>query len=190
MERRDNQFRLEITITKNEIIKTELFDIETGEEYVLHEVKNAQGTYVASVRSEYDAVMDRIREACFEKEVFKSNQSKEVIQYMYDKYESNQEFLWEKFPDYAAFRNKNNNKWFALMMHVPKTKLTIEEEGYVEILDLRFNQEGIEDFIDYKRYYPGYHMNKKHWYTICLDNSVSIEKIKSFIDDSYQLSKK
>jgi predicted DNA-binding protein (MmcQ/YjbR family) len=34
---------------------------------------------------------------------------------------------------------------------------------------------------------PGYQMNKKHWNTIYVDGSVSDEKLKTWIDDSYWL---
>lgn len=34
---------------------------------------------------------------------------------------------------------------------------------------------------------PGYHMNKKHWNTIYIDGSISDVKLKSWIDDSYNL---
>lgn len=34
---------------------------------------------------------------------------------------------------------------------------------------------------------PGYHMNKKHWNTVLLDDSIKDEVIKKWIKDSYQL---
>ena len=34
---------------------------------------------------------------------------------------------------------------------------------------------------------PGYHMNKKHWNTIILDNKLGEDQIHSFILDSYKL---
>ena len=34
---------------------------------------------------------------------------------------------------------------------------------------------------------PGYHMNKKHWNTICLDGSIPASEIKSMIDHSFGL---
>ncbi|MEM7016801.1 MAG: MmcQ/YjbR family DNA-binding protein [Pseudomonadota bacterium] len=34
---------------------------------------------------------------------------------------------------------------------------------------------------------PGYHLNKKHWNTITLDNSIPAEEIFGMMDDSYQL---
>lgn len=45
-----------------------------------------------------------------------------------------------------------------------------------------------QDFYKNEQYYPGWHMNKKHWYTIILDGSVSLEQICRKIDESYLLS--
>ncbi|MBR3153114.1 MAG: MmcQ/YjbR family DNA-binding protein, partial [Clostridia bacterium] len=42
--------------------------------------------------------------------------------------------------------------------------------------------------IDNKKIFPGYHMNKKSWITIKLDNSVETEEIIHLIDNSYELS--
>ncbi len=39
----------------------------------------------------------------------------------------------------------------------------------------------------YKGVRPGYHMNKKHWNTIVLDDAIPSEEIFSMIDDSYDL---
>lgn len=36
---------------------------------------------------------------------------------------------------------------------------------------------------------PGWHMNKKHWNTIVVDGSVSVNQLKEWIDDSYNLVK-
>ncbi len=34
---------------------------------------------------------------------------------------------------------------------------------------------------------PGYHMSKKHWNTITLDNSIADNLIREWIDNSYEL---
>lgn len=34
---------------------------------------------------------------------------------------------------------------------------------------------------------PGYHMNKRHWNTLVLDNSLADDLILSLVDDSYAL---
>lgn len=48
-----------------------------------------------------------------------------------------------------------------------------------------------EKAIQLREQYPavqaGYHMNKKHWNTIVIDGSVSVEVLKQWIDHSYDL---
>ena len=39
----------------------------------------------------------------------------------------------------------------------------------------------------YQAVQPGYYMNKKHWNTITLDESISDQQILEMIDDSYEL---
>ncbi len=58
--------------------------------------------------------------------------------------------------------------------------------------DLQFNVKCDPDFAvelreEYACVLPGYHMNKKHWNTIVVDGSVSIKKLKEWIDHSYDL---
>lgn len=40
---------------------------------------------------------------------------------------------------------------------------------------------------NYQYIIPGYHMNKKHWNTIVVDECDNIELLKELIDDSYKL---
>ncbi len=39
----------------------------------------------------------------------------------------------------------------------------------------------------YEAVIPGYHMNKKHWNTVIIDNSIPPKNIFSWIDNSYNL---
>lgn len=39
----------------------------------------------------------------------------------------------------------------------------------------------------YESVLPGYHMNKKYWNTIIVDNSIPDKEIKAWIDESYDL---
>lgn len=47
--------------------------------------------------------------------------------------------------------------------------------------------EAIELRERYPAVQPGYHMNKKHWNTIVMDNSIPDRLIKEWIDNSYKL---
>lgn len=75
-------------------------------------------------------------------------------------------------------------------MNVSSKVLKLKKEGNIDILNLKNKPEIIEKLIDNKTYFQAYHMNKKHWITILLDNNTNIELIKMLIDDSYELTMK
>ncbi len=50
--------------------------------------------------------------------------------------------------------------------------------------------EDIDALVDGKKYLPGYHMNKRHWVTICLDGSTCQEEIFCRIAESFALALK
>ncbi len=89
---------------------------------------------------------------------------------------------------FKNYYNKDNNKWYGALLIAQKSKIGIEEEGSIEIIDLLLEPEKIEKIVDNYRYFAGYHMNKKHWITIKLDGSVNINEIYELIDNSYNLS--
>lgn len=39
----------------------------------------------------------------------------------------------------------------------------------------------------YERVRPGYHLNKRHWNTVTIDDTVPEDELLSWIDDSYDL---
>lgn len=186
----DGQFLLKITISIDGNLKTKVTDKNSGDVYTLHLVEAAEGEFVGKIRDEYNTILDSIIESCFEPDVFKTLQAQEIIEFIRTNYESEPEYLWEKFSNNAVFRRNDNRKWFAILLIIPKTKLNISEEGNIEIIDLRMYPHEKETLIDYKKYYPGYHMNKNSWFTIPLDGSVCIDEIFSRIECSHSLAMK
>lgn len=122
--------------------------------------------------------------------IFKSKQAKQIIKYVKEKYNDELEFLWTKFPKYAIFRHKENKKWYALLIALEKNKLGIEGDKIVDIIVLQNKRENIMNLIDNEKYFAGYHMNKRNWFTIKLDDSIPIKEIYDFIDESYNISNK
>ena len=184
----DNAFALEITIGKNSVPDTKLTEIATGEEYVLYKT-DAVGTFVGEVRTAVTNILRDIADCCYETAVFKAKQSVALIAYVREKYGDELEYLWAKFPDNAVWRRKDNEKWYGALLTVSRRKLGIPSDEIVEIIDLRIAPEEMEDLIDNARFYPGWHMNKKHWYTIILDGTVSTDEICRRVDESYLLAK-
>lgn len=186
---KESGFELEIQITPQGEILTQIVDPATGEPYTLHLTDRAAGGFVGSVRTEYEEILTNLMEKCFEPEIFKFQQAKQLIEYVRSTYGDELEFLWQKFPDNAVWRRRDNEKWYGAILTVSRRKLGLNSDEIVEIIDLRYPPEDLEELIDGKVYFSGWHMNKKHWYTIILDGSVSLEDICRKIDKSYLLAK-
>lgn len=120
--------------------------------------------------------------------IFKSDAAIKAIHYIKEKYDVEPAFLWEKFPETAAFRHWKNLKWFGVMMTVQKKKLGIDAEGKVEALVIKCDPILIGTLINGRGYLPAYHMNKEHWITVLLDGSVPENEIYDLIDLSYSLT--
>lgn len=186
----ENEFILTVKIAEDGSLSTEIIDSTVDEPYTLHLAEGAVGSFVGKVKMQYEETLAEIAEKCFEPDVFKSSQAKELIEYVRQKYVNELEFLWEKFPDNAVWRRTDNEKWYGVILTVSKSKLGIKADETVEIIDLRIQPEKMAELIDNENYFPGWHMNKKNWYTIILDGSVSMEELCRRIDESYRLAKK
>ena len=186
----DNQMRLTVRINARGEVQTEVFDTETEEPYTLFLVDGAVGEFVGKVRADYVGVLEDISEKCFEREVFKGASTARLIEYVREKYGDELEFLWDKLPDCAVWRRKDNCKWYAAILTIPYVKLGIEREGTVEIIDMRMEPTELEKAVDNVTYFRGYHMNKKHWVTMLLDGSAPYDELVRRLDESYALAKK
>ena len=185
----NNQFKMIVKINLDNSIFTEIIDVETSEPYVLHLLEMKRSGYSEKVYKAYSEILAKIKKECFEDEIFKANYTKEIIEYIKNKYGDELEFLWEKSPKNAVVRRKSSNKWYTVMLTIPKRKLNLDSDELIEIINLHNIEEEIEKLIDYKKYFPAYHMNKKHWCTICLNGTVEVKEIYKLIDISYELAK-
>lgn len=185
-----NEFKLQVSIAVSPFtIKTKVIENATQEPYTLFLVESATGSFVGAVRNSYHNALLDIANNCFDLEIFKTEKAKKAIEYIKAQYDDQLEFLWQKFPNYAAVRRKDNKKWYAVFLIITENKLGINSNNSIEILDLRMTTENIEKQVDNKNCFFGYHMNKKHWITICLNGDVPNKTIFKLIDESYNLAK-
>lgn len=184
-----NQFKMSVKINIDNSIFTEIIDTETNEPYVLHLLEIKRSGYSEKIYKAYSEILEKVKKVCFEDEIFKANYTKEIVAYVKNKYGDELEFLWEKSPKNAVVRRKSSNKWYAVILTIPKRKIGLESDEFIEVINLHNIPKEIEKLIDYKRYFPAYHMNKKHWCTICLDGTIELKEIYKKIDISYELAK-
>lgn len=184
----NSEFKLYVQISDG-FFNTKLIENETGEIYSLHLIEGVEGSYIGKIKEEYEKAIFNIIDNCFDDNIFKTKDAKKIEEYASETYKSSLEYLWEKFPNNAVLRRGDNSKWYAAILTVKKSKLGLNSEDEAEVIDIRAKAENIPELLKKDGIYPGYHMNKKHWITIILDDIVPFYEIKKYIDESYLLAK-
>lgn len=184
----NNKFRVEIIINANNELIGKIYDIETNEEYTNFRVENL-GAFSNSVKEEYINILKNIVSNCYISHYFSFNQTNRIVNEITKKYNVSSEFLWDKYPSYGIFRSKSSNKWFAAILNVDKSKVINNESGEIEIINVKVD-DLVNDYLKEKGIFPAYHMSKKSWITIILDDTCKDEKIMELIDISYELVNK
>ena len=182
-------FSVAVTVEPDSTVRFKVLECATGEEYMLVQVDSARGGFVGDVRKACETVLLDIAAKCFDTELLKAGQTKRVLAYMNSAFSAEPEFLWKSYPAYAVFRRPDNRKWFAVLLTVDRSSLGAGSSGAVEILDLKARPAEVEAHLADPRFFRAYHMNKTHWFTVCLDGSVSDETLFSLIAESRRQAK-
>ena len=208
---KSGEFVVIIEVSKNMAI-SKVLDSFDDSEYALVDVEESSGQFVGSIKEEYEEVLEKFVEKCTYLDTFKSSSAKKIISYVKEKYLDELEFLWDDY-DGAVFRNKDNKKWYGVIMKVREksfvtstlkrmkidgaisnypllNKKEFSDDDYIELIDLHINKEKSKELIDYQNIFPGFHMNKENWITIILDKNAKLKVIYKLIDDSYQMTVK
>lgn len=89
----------------------------------------------------------------------------------------------------AVFRRKDNLKWFAIVMTVEAKKLGVGAFGELDIVNLKCEEDDLKELIDRESILPAYHMNKKRWISVILDEQDDLdETIIELTQKSYKLT--
>ena len=180
----DNHFTIEIVINDHAFLK--VFDNDYGEEYLPVYRDDVSGEFVGLIKAECNKLISDIIDKCTVINMFKEKSSISIISYIKNKYNDELEFLWDKLPDCAIVRNKTSDKWYAVFMKISGSVFGLEDE-LIEIVNVKVNMAKIKNLIDYKKIFPAYHMSKKSWISIKL-NEISLDELKKMIDNSYILT--
>jgi len=166
----------------------QIYDQETGDLYPQVHMESMRGTFVGSVREACLEVLYDIRKSCFEVQEFLCPQTKRIMTLVQEKFENQLEYLWEKSPDTAVLRHDDNQKWYAVLMKTSWEKLDKAREGHVEVVNLKHDQ--VANLLLEKGIYPAFHMNKRYWISLPLDDTLSDEQIVKLFERSWFLTSK
>ncbi|MBE6674699.1 MAG: hypothetical protein E7596_06295 [Ruminococcaceae bacterium] len=182
----DGQLNVALTVFSNGTLETKVTDNAFGEEYTLHLVESAFGSFVGQVREEYKLLLKEIEESCYETEYIKHSQTREILEGVYEKYKDAPEFPFEE--ETLVLRRKDNQKWYMIKMSIKPQRLGLEGEDLIEVINVKIDPEELNRVVDDNKYFRAYHMNKKMWATIVLDGRLPTSEILKRIDDSYNLT--
>lgn len=162
-------------------------DLDAGDEYTMFRIGNLKG-FAAEVCQKFTSILLDVRKKCCKNLYFKAEQSRRINDYIFNQYEGVPEFLWERLPQFCAYRLKENKKWYAILGTVPRNKVdanatTCEE---IEVLNVKVDSKQIQEILALDGIHPAYHMNKKNWISIILDDTLKDEEIQQRLDYSYQ----
>jgi len=178
----NNEFELNVII-KDKTIDSKLIDLSFNDEYKLIDSETS-GSFIGSLKEECESILLDIRNKCFYKNEFKFSQSNRISNLIKEKYKACPEFLWDNAEGSAIFRNKDNDKWFAIIMDVNKNRLVKDENKLVEVINVKLD-ELVESYLNKKGIYKAYHMSKKNWVSIILDDTLTDNEIMDLVDISY-----
>lgn len=114
----------------------------------------------------------------------------EVYKLIFDTYSVEPEFPWADAPDACVFRHYDNRKWFAIIMSVKPEVIGLTGSERIDIMNVKIPPDELFELLHQDGLLPAYHMNKKHWITICLDARVNLKACARLLEGSYQLTKK
>ena len=180
----NNSFSIEIIYDKK--INGKIIDNDLNEELLNYRVEKNNGEFINTIKNEYIKILKDIKVKCTTTDNYIYPQSNRICKLINKKYGDNPEFLWDD-DTASVYRNNQNKKWYAIVMYINKEKID-KENKMVEVMNVKLPPEMITELLEKKGFYKAYHMNKKHWITIILDDYLKDDEIMKLIEISYKFT--
>ena len=112
----------------------------------------------------------------------------ELARYARETWGTEAEHLFSETPETYILRHRENRKWYAVVMSVPRCRLGLEGEDPVFLLDVKCGPLLSGSYIGKPGVVPAWHMNKTHWIGVLLDGSAEKETVRELLEISYRLT--
>lgn len=177
-----------ISISDDADVDLKVYDTDNGEEYMPARVRNASGAFVSEIHRACETVLREVAERCYHAERSGCEQIGRIVRLIKNFFGAEPEFLWSRYPEFGALRVPGKKQWFALIGQIPKKKIFPDEDGMADIIDLKGEPQEVAAHIDTGLAHPAYHMNKRHWFTLVLDDSISDDTVLELVKRSCELA--
>ena len=178
----NGDFKAVVMVDKKGNVEGHCLDVFSEEEYQPIRIAGNLGAYAASVKEAYMNVLEKIANECCLSLPFASVQANRIAMECLVRFGDRCDHsVFEKTPEIGVLRNPENLKWYAVIMPVEEKKIRGSGDHEVDVIDIKADPEDVQRFICKENYYPAWHMNKKNWFTIVLDESVDDEIIMDYL---------
>ena len=182
----NGDFKAVISIDGAGHISGTVYEIATEDEYLPLRVESMDG-FAGEVRNAYIEILKDIKEKCCHENVFIFPQTNRLADEIYKKYGDKPVFPWDDFSG-GVFKNPTNGKWYAIVMALNVQKVDKKLTGEVEVMNIKLDPDKIKELHKEKGFYPAYHMNKKNWISILLNDTVPDEVLLALLDESHRFT--
>lgn len=184
----EGQFEAVVEVDEAGQLSSYIWDCEVDEVYTAHLVTAPAGAFVGQVREAYQSILDRVEEACCIALPFTKDQSNRVAQLIKEKWGDLPDYPFAKSPETGVFRHPANSKWYALVTQVKRGQLDgSDNQELVEIVNIKVDGREIAELLSQSGIFPAYHMSKKSWVSVLLDDTVEDEAILVLLEKSRYL---
>lgn len=187
---KNSEFKAVVKIDNNGSIIGSVYDTENNDEFLPLKVETQEGSFIGEVREEYKKILIDIRKNCFSENYFLSKQANRITELIISKYGDEPKFMWDDEPFCGVFKNPDSGKWYGIVMNISRSKLGEKDKSIVEIINIKLDTDKIQELLKKDGFYPAWHMNKKYWITITLDETLSDKKILDLLEESYAFTVK
>ena len=191
----ENIWRVKIPLTEEDLFAIYSYDGEKmkadvvdgeGEKFSLFYVTNP-GPFSSKIRDEVEKILSSMIYSLSPKE---EKVRDRVISIFLDKYGIEGEMPWSDDNTSIVFRSNKNKKWIGIMMDIPCSRLKLQGEERVDVINLKHTQSKIPSLIDNRSIFPAWHMNKKTWITVLLSSDLDWDFFSSLVEESRRLVEK
>lgn len=170
----DGHFEARIRVELEKKASAQVWDLDMDEEYHAFRIQRAVGSFVGEVRESYAAILQEVVQHCSESQIFQFAQGNRLVRYVQERFQESPDYPFTKAPEIATLRHADNQKWYGLVTQVPWTALgELAQAGNVEIINVKVETGQMKDLLARPGIYPAYHMSKKTWVSISLDDRLT-----------------
>jgi predicted DNA-binding protein (MmcQ/YjbR family) len=181
-------YGFEIIVSYDKEFRGTVMDHDLEEEYTNFRLETP-GKFSSLVKEEFIKCLEKIRDSCCEKVQYRYDQARRINEFVQKKYGAVAEYLWEKYPEFSIYRNPYNKKWYLLNSSVSLNKIDSHSDSAqtVEIINIRIDNGHLEELLRIEGIYRAYHMNKKNWVTITMNDVLDDETVEKLVMESYDI---